>query len=108
MDLVKKYDSVLMQIVGEGVTRRVLAYEEEMMMVEVGFKQGSVGAIHSHPHIQATFVLEGEFEFTLGEEKAIVKQNDTLTIPKDLLHGVLCIKQGRLLDVFTPMRKDFV
>lgn len=53
---------------GNGVTRRILAHSGKMMAVEVNFAQGAIGPMHSHPHEQLTYVLSGEFEFTIGEE----------------------------------------
>ena len=35
---------------GGGQRRKIRAYNGEMMLVEVGFDAGSVGADHSHPH----------------------------------------------------------
>ena len=64
---------------GNGVTRRILAHDGKLMAVEVNFEQGAVGPMHSHPHEQLTYVLSGEFEFTIGEEKHVVSAGDTLT-----------------------------
>ena len=63
---------------GNGVTRRILAHDGKMMAVEVNFEQGAVGPMHNHPHEQLTYVLSGEFEFTIGEEKHVVSAGDTL------------------------------
>ena len=55
---------------GPGVTRRVLAYTDGLMCVENTFEQGAVGALHSHPHTQITYVVSGAFAFTIdGEER---------------------------------------
>lgn len=93
---------------GGGVKRKILAYGDNMMQVEVHFEKGSVGALHSHPHTQLTYVLEGEFEFTIGDEKKIVKQGDTLYKVPNIVHGCVCLKKGILLDTFTPYREDFI
>ncbi len=57
---------------GNGVTRRILAHDGKMMAVEVNFAAGAVGPMHNHPHEQLTYVLSGEFEFTIGEETRVV------------------------------------
>ena len=93
---------------GNGVKRKILSYGEELMQVEVHFEEGAEGAIHSHPHTQTTYILEGEFEFTIGNEKRIVKKGDTLYNLPNVLHGCRCLKKGALLDIFTPMREDFL
>lgn len=58
-----------MEDLGEGISRKVLAHSDNMMSVEVHFEEGAIGAMHSHPHEQLTYVLSGEFEFTIGDEK---------------------------------------
>ena len=96
------------QDLGKGVKRKILAYSESLMHVEVHFEEGAVGDMHSHPHEQTTYVLSGEFEFTIGNETKIVKSGDTLYDEPNVLHGCRCLKAGVLLDTFTPMRKDFI
>ena len=106
------YDQDLAFIpVEEGVKRKIKAYDGKLMMVEVYFeKQGRGPAkTHAHPHEQVTYCLEGEIEFTVGEEVKIVKAGDTVYIPANLPHGtVLKSEKGRVLDVFTPLREDFL
>lgn len=93
---------------GNGVTRRVLAHGGRMMAVEVQFEQGAIGPLHSHPHEQLTYVLSGEFEFTIGEEKHVVTAGDTLYKKPHVMHGCVCLSAGTLLDTFTPVREDFL
>lgn len=92
---------------GNGVTRRILAHDGNMMAVEVNFEQGAIGPMHNHPHEQLTYVLSGEFEFTIGEEKHVVRAGDTLYKQPNIMHGCVCLKPGTLLDTFTPIREDF-
>lgn len=94
--------------VGEGVQRRVLAYTSELMMVEVHFAVGGVGTAHTHPHTQCTYVLSGRFRFTIDGKETEVAAGDSIAFPPDVLHGTLCLEAGVLLDVFSPMRKDFM
>ncbi|MGX8706372.1 MAG: cupin domain-containing protein [bacterium] len=93
---------------GGGVTRRVLAYSPGLMMVEVSFEAGSVGSVHTHPHCQNTYVQSGRFRFTIDGQSVEVGPGDTLAFPPDIPHGTLCLEPGTLIDVFAPMREDFV
>ena len=93
---------------GGGVARRVLSHADDMMAVEVCFETGAVGSLHTHPHVQISYVLEGSFEATIGEEKRVITVGDTYYTLPNVAHGVVCLKKGRLLDVFTPERKDFL
>ena len=93
---------------GGGVQRRVLAYNEQQMIVEVHFEKGGVGSMHTHPHVQSTYVKSGKFRFTIDGEDVEVAAGDTIAFPPDIPHGTLCLEAGVLLDIFTPMRKDFI
>ena len=89
-------------------TRIMLGHDDTLMMLKMDFDEGAVGAIHQHEHTQATYVLSGAFEFTIGEEVKVVKQGDACFMPSNIPHGCVCIEAGSLLDVFTPQRKDFL
>ena len=93
---------------GGGVSRRILSHGEDMMAVEVSFEAGAIGAMHTHPHVQISYVLEGKFEAEIGTEKRIISVGDTYYTLPDVPHGVVCLEKGRLLDIFTPERKDFL
>ena len=93
---------------GGGVSRRVLAHTEQLMVVEVHFEEGGVGSVHTHPHCQNTYVLSGRFRFTVDGEPVDVGPGDTLAFPSNVPHGTLCLEKGVLLDMFSPMREDFL
>ena len=94
--------------VGEGMRRKVLAYNQEIMTVEVEFDEGGVGKDHSHPHAQISYVLSGEFTYHIEGEARTMKVGDSIVVDGGKIHGCACLKAGTLLDIFTPMREDFV
>ena len=88
--------------------RRVLAYCDDVMCVENTFKKGAIGSMHNHPHTQITYVASGKFEFTIDGEVHTVSKGDTLLKQDGVMHGCTCLEDGVLIDIFTPMRKDFL
>lgn len=103
-----RHDDCPLEDLGGGVRRRVLAHDGGLMQVEVHFDAGAVGPLHSHPHEQLTYVLAGEFEFTIGEETRVVGPGDTLYKRPGVVHGCVCRRTGVLLDTFTPQREDLL
>lgn len=93
---------------GEGVKRKILSYTDELMCVENHFEKGGIGAMHHHPHTQITYVVSGKFEFTINGEKKVVCAGDSLLKKDSVEHGCVCLEEGILLDIFNPMRKEFV
>ena len=90
------------------VTRKIRARGGKLMMVEVFFKVGGIGYEHRHVHEQISYCLAGEFVFTIEGETKTVKAGDSLYVPASALHGTKCVAEGRLLDIFTPQREDFL
>lgn len=95
-------------VLAPGNTRRVLIHTPELMQVEFGFDKGAVGALHSHPHVQVSYVVEGSFEVTIDGVTETVGTGGSFIVPSGLVHGVLALEKGRLIDVFTPLRQDFL
>ena len=93
---------------GGGVTRRILAHNEALMAVEVAFETGAVGAPHTHPHTQCSYVLSGRFTYTVEGVDHELNPGDSIVVDSGLTHGTVCLEKGVLLDVFTPRRDDFL
>jgi len=91
-----------------GVLRQVLSDSPELMVVSFRFDAGAIGARHSHPHVQSTYVESGRFRFTIGDDAFEVGPGDSFVIPSGGEHGCDCLAPGRLIDTFTPRRDDFL
>lgn len=92
----------------DGNRRRIILYTKELMLVEFAFEKGGVGALHSHPHVQSSYVAEGRFEVTIDGNSEIIGQGGSFIVPSNLVHGVRALEAGRLVDNFTPFRADFI
>ncbi len=90
------------------VRRKIMAYDDRLMVVKVEFKTGGVGLLHQHYHSQITHVESGVFEVEIDGQKKLQKSGDAFCIPSNVMHGAVCKEQGVLIDVFSPMREDFI
>jgi quercetin dioxygenase-like cupin family protein len=96
------------EVLGGGVSRKFLGYDNQIMMVSVKFEEGALGAPHQHFHTQATYVVSGKFEFEIDGVKQIVEAGDGVYIEPNLLHSAVCLEEGQLIDTFSPVREDFL
>jgi quercetin dioxygenase-like cupin family protein len=92
----------------DGSTRRVILDLPELMLVEFTFVKGGVGALHSHPHVQSSYIAEGVFDVTIDGETQRIAAGGGYIVPSGLVHGVVAIEAGKLIDSFTPRREDFL
>lgn len=91
-----------------GNKRRVLVHTPELMQVEFAFDEGAIGALHSHPHVQASYIAEGSFDVTIDGQTQRLSTGDSFIVPSGLVHGVLALTPGRLIDSFAPYREEFL
>jgi quercetin dioxygenase-like cupin family protein len=97
------------EVLEEGLmSRKLRARGGGLMMVEVFFEAGAVGAEHRHPHEQVSYCLAGEFQFSLEGTTTTLRPGDSVYLPASALHGARCVAAGSLLDIFTPQREDFL
>jgi quercetin dioxygenase-like cupin family protein len=93
---------------GDGVCRKILGMGGSLMMVEVTFRKGGVGDVHAHPHEQVSYIAKGSFEFTLNGETKVVSVGDSIYIPSNAPHGTVALEDSVIVDVFSPIREDFL
>lgn len=88
--------------------RRIMAYDSQLMLVEMEMKSGAVGALHTHAHHQVDYLVSGLVEFELEGAKQILRPGDSVLIPPHVEHGAVAVEDSILLDIFSPMREDFI
>jgi len=97
--------------VSPGASRRIIS-GDKIMLVLWELKPGAEVPLHSHPHEQVTYVLQGKAEVTVGDEKMIVGPGDVYHVPfqSNLKHEVKVLGEETFieLDIFHPIREDFL
>lgn len=101
-------DEIAWEETGPGIKRKIMSYDERLMVVKVSFEKGAIGALHQHYHTQITHIESGSFEVEISGEKKVLKGGDAFYIPPNAMHGAVCLEPGVLIDIFSPMREDFV
>jgi quercetin dioxygenase-like cupin family protein len=101
-------EEIIWENAAEGITRQIFGYNDQIMMVKVKFEKGAIGALHQHIHTQASYVESGVFEITIDEAKKVLKAGDGFFIEPNLWHGAVALEAGVLIDVFNPLRADFI
>jgi len=101
-------DQTPKESVGEGITRQLFGYDDSILMARVEFEVGAVGDIHAHMHSQVTYVQCGEFDVFIDGVETRLGPGDSFYVEPNLDHGAVCRKAGVLIDVFSPVRDDFL
>ena len=93
--------------VAKGVSMRS-AYLEETMLISFELEPRATVPAHKHPHEHITLILEGEMEFTLGDEIDILRSGDGATLPSNVEHKAVILSHPvKAVDAWYPVRDDY-
>lgn len=91
-----------------GITRQIIAHNNDLMVVSVKFEKGAIGSVHDHVHTQGSYVVSGKFEITINGKSELLEAGDGFYVPPHASHGAKCLEAGILIDSFNPAREDFL
>jgi quercetin dioxygenase-like cupin family protein len=90
-----------------GTIRGHYTHLGKMTFGEVELDAGTDVPMHEHPHEQMTYVLNGRFQFTVGDRTAVLEPGMIAIIPGGTKHGGRTLTARRVIDVFAPAREDY-
>jgi quercetin dioxygenase-like cupin family protein len=92
----------------EGIERQMVV-GERMMICRFRFAPLLVTPEHTHPHEQMSLVISGRVRFFVEGVERIASPGDVLHFPPNCLHGATMMdEEVVLIDIFTPLREDFL
>ena len=91
-----------------GIVRKTLSYSENMMVCEVRLAKGAVLRSHHHIHQQSSNIISGSVRYTVGDREEIVGAGDSVMIDADVPHAVVALEDTLVIDVFSPMRPEYL
>ncbi len=70
-------------------------------------KAGHSLPLHHHVHEQITFIVSGELEMMIGDEKKLMTAGMTGLIPSNVPHSGYAVTDCVVIDSFAPVREDY-
>lgn len=102
-----RWDEITLDKVTEMISQKIVAGEREML-AQIYLKRGALVPFHSHDSEQMTYVLQGALRFLVGGEEIVVREGEVLHIPSGTPHQAEALEDTFELDVFSPIRKDWL
>ena len=92
----------------DGIKRKTLAFGEKTLMTKFLLDKGANLPLHGHPQEQTGFLVSGHIRLTIGNETHDIYQGDSWSIPADVMHGAAIVEDSAALEVFSPVREDYL
>jgi quercetin dioxygenase-like cupin family protein len=104
---VHRWDEIALEKITEMISQKIVAGEREML-AQIYLKRGALVPMHSHESEQMTYILQGALKVVAGGEEITVREGEVLHIPSGLPHQAEALEDTFELDVFSPVRQDWL
>ena len=102
------WDTIPVEQVSDGIQRQMFV-GDRMMICRFRFRPFLVTPEHDHLHEQMTIVERGKVRFFIEGKEQIASTGDVLHFPSKCWHGATMMdEEVVLIDIFTPLREDFL
>ena len=106
--MVTKRNDKGMVVMGEKMKRQSLVHGERTHLVKFSLEKGSIMPLHNHPHEQTGYLLTGNMRLTINGQDYDLEPGDSWCIGPNVSHEAAVREDATVLEVFSPLRKDYL
>ncbi len=96
----------------DGIFRKTLAFNKEVMICHFLLKKDISLPLHNHEASQAGFVLRGKirFDIEINEkiENFVAKKGDSYIFNSNQKHGAFILEEAEVIEAFSPYREEYI
>jgi quercetin dioxygenase-like cupin family protein len=104
---VHRWDEIALEKITEMISQKIVTGERQML-AQIYLKRGALVPMHSHESEQMTYILQGALRVRVGGEEMTVREGEVLHVPSWILHQAEALEDTFELDVFSPVRQDWL
>ena len=87
---------------------RQVIHAEKLTIARLFLNKGAVVGEHSHHNEQVTVLEQGRLRFTIDGRELELAAGQVLDIPPNAVHSVLALEDSVAMDIFAPVRDDWL
>ena len=91
-----------------GVKLKTLTYGDKTLLSEFLIEQGNSLPKHHHPCEQTGYLVSGSILLTIRDETFEVTPGDSWSIKSDVIHSAAAVANSVIIEVFSPVRKEYL
>jgi len=104
---VHRWDEIALEKITEMISQKIVTGERQML-AQIYLKRGALVPMHSHESEQMTYILQGALRVLVGGEEMTVREGEVLHVPSWIPHQAEALQDTFELDVFSPVRQDWL
>jgi quercetin dioxygenase-like cupin family protein len=102
-----RWADIPQETINPSIARRFIT-GDRVTVAQFELKKGGVVPRHAHENEQVSFVVSGRLKFDVQGRDVVVGSGEVLQIPGGIEHEVQVLEDTFVLDVFSPVRQDWV
>jgi quercetin dioxygenase-like cupin family protein len=102
-----RWDEIALEKITEMISQKIVTGQRQML-AQIYLKRGALVPMHHHDSEQMTYILQGALRYVVGGEEIIVREGEVLHIPSGTPHQAEALEDTFELDVFSPVRSDWL
>ena len=103
----KRWDDIEHEQLNPQIGRQVL-HTDGLTIARIYLKKSAIVPLHSHVNEQLSYVLEGRLRFDFEDRQQVVAAGEMMQIAANEPHEVEALEDSVALDVFQPVREDWL
>jgi quercetin dioxygenase-like cupin family protein len=92
----------------KGIRQKTLVYGSRTLMTEFLLDKNNILPEHSHPYEQTGYLVKGHILLKIGDTQHDTRPGDSWCIPADVPHGAQIIEDSTAIEIFSPVREDYI
>lgn len=104
---VHRWDAIPNEQITDAIARKYIT-ADSVTVARFELKRGGVVPRHAHENEQVSCVLSGALAFRFGGQEIVARAGDVVQIPAWVEHEVAVLEDALVLDVFSPVRDDWI
>jgi quercetin dioxygenase-like cupin family protein len=102
-----RWNDIPSEAVNPSTLRRYVT-GERVTVARFELARGGIVPRHAHMNEQITCVLSGALRFKVGGQEILANAGDVVQIPGMVEHEVAVVEEAVVIDVFSPVRRDWL
>jgi quercetin dioxygenase-like cupin family protein len=103
----QRWDDIPREQLNPQIDRQAL-HADGLTVARIYLKKGAIVPLHRHVNEQLSYVLEGRLRFDFEGREQIVAAGEMMQISANEPHEVEALEDSLALDIFQPVREDWV
>ena len=92
----------------DGIERKTLVYGEKTLLSEFRLEKGKRLPFHKHPYEQTGYLVPEHLVLIIDGQRNEMRPGFSWSIPGGIEHGAEILEKSVAVEVFSPVREDYL